>query len=589
MKRKTRFLLFVITLALSFCFIKTTYADDSLIYIIAEIQAQLDNETSSGGSCTAGSGGPKYDCGIRNAGYTETLKLSESLYDTEGKYIGEALLIQKLPEYKFLSGRFVGIDAYEEYTRRYMVTINPSCTYVKVRCYKRTVHSGCYNGCECKSGVMHDPTCGEGSETIPGTSMCLKPYDYEVCYDYQESDTTCPAGYRLDTCFYPGCIPQSVASCRGQAESAVDDAIKNTDLTPSYEARRQDVNDINVGVTTTEPIEPTIKDIEPVGYKSVSKGLQPTENLDSKLVYKDVIMHYSYNLPKACIDAKTGKVTYVKIDVNCPDDSLEVPEITANINGSRVHVGQYFMPLNAKSDDLVRYYLYPRRNGSNPKKPMSVELCNNLLDKYGRAGLAVGIDWKEVAVDVRGNKFPDNISISDAKKKIKNDGGCYLSYLSAFRIDQKFYDDEPNEPIKGYKYYYRPIDYRKPFPNGLYSDSFWKGIYDENTNKVTVSIAGSNTTVTYNLYDSFSNITYETGDDYNTKNIQSYNELKGEDDDKRIYASWYGIGVNGVSNFINNYNYIQRRNCNSVYTLGCGPANADWAICKENLKTEVCD
>ena len=106
---------------------------------------------------------------------------------------------------------------------------------------------------------------------------------------------------------------------------------------------------------------------------------------------------------------------------------------------------------------------------------------------------------------------------------------------------------------------------------------------------MTVSIAGSNTTVTYNLYDSFSNITYETGDDYNTKNIQSYNELKGEDDDKRIYASWYGIGVNGVSNFINNYNYIQRRNCNSVYTLGCGPANADWAICKENLKTEVCD
>ena len=49
-----------------------------------------------------------------------------------------------------------------------------------------------------------------------------------------------------------------------------------------------------------------------------------------------------------------------------------------NRNGKNIRIGQYFVPLNAKSTDLLKYYLYPRMS----REPISEAMCLALIDKY---------------------------------------------------------------------------------------------------------------------------------------------------------------------------------------------------------------
>ena len=274
----------------------------------------------------------------------------------------------------------------------------------------------------------------------------------------------------------------------------------------------------------------------------------------------------------------------IVIDEPCEKDEIEVEELTTKVTPGNefvgLHVGQYFIPLNTKETDELRYDLKPN---SSRRTPISPGLCLELIKNYNE----IRPDreyWRDFLYDSNKKSFSKTPYATVVQSVTKN--GCYMGYQTKLRVKQAFYNEDNKDNLSGYKFYYRPIDYTKPFPNGLSADSFWVPVYNENNNTVIVDYHdGDNThvTKTYRLNNSFEKETYRTNDNYNVHVIRDYN-------DKYYYTSWADMKGNGKSEFIDDGNNgITRENCGSVYTLGCGPANATWEECKGSKGiTEVC-
>ena len=155
------------------------------------------------------------------------------------------------------------------------------------------------------------------------------------------------------------------------------------------------------------------------------------------------------------------------------------------------------------------------------------------------------------------------------KEKIK--GGCILSTAVNFNIEQEFYKENTSNgylSLKGYNMYFRQININNPFPNGIDTSTYWKGIYNSSNNSVKVK-SSNNVTKEEKLTDSYeaNKITYI-----------AENLSKSKIKNNTAYTSWEKMQTNGFSENIGDT--IKRKNYKTPYLLGCGPANIDWEVCK---------
>ena len=520
-----------------------------------------------GGASCPGEGRFVY-CNISDAGVDEYIKLEENLYDENGELIGSALQIQD--KYVLISGRFVGIDAYEDYKKTFYVTINPVCRYGHIE--PHTIHH--YVSCWGEDEVRVD--CG-WDETI---------YVLEC-----------------DACSV------SVSECRGQANARLEQLANSVDLSESYIGKRQDVNDIEKGVVVNEDkalIDVPKRNENDSRYKNdsfIDRGHSEPANQNSSLVWQTVQKRYTYNLSAAWIDPRTGTVKYESecgYDRNHPDynecynkdedeNYLRVYDEDKTIirkTGEEIRLGWYFVPLNAKSTDLLRYYLKPNMNS----EVISENMCIALIDKYKDKNV-YGEHWSSFIAFKSGEPmYPTIKTYADAIAKVKHDHGCRMGLYTRFKIQQEYYH-ENNNSLNGYNFYYRPIDHTKPFPNGMIENDYWHKVYDENNNltKVYYQNGKIDRSNSQKLSESYSKVTYRTNNDYNTTTIRNYNAAKSKEKEiteegyetvNRIYSSWSEMKSNGKSGFIDKGNGVSRAGCNSFYMLGCGPSNIDWAQCK---------
>ena len=525
----------------------------------------------SGGGGGGGGGSPGCPgegrfvyCNIADAGTDENIKLEENLYDTNGDLIGSALQIQD--KYVLISGRFVGIDAYEDYRKTFYVSINPVCKYGHIE--PHTIH--------------HPRSCDEYEDG--------NWYTYDCSWDEIIYVLEC------DTCSV------SVSECRGQANARLAQLANTVDLNESYIGKRQDVNDIEKGVSGDRPlIDVTVSD------KYIDRGHPEPADQNSSTVWQTVQKRYTYNLTPAWIDPLTGKVKY---ENNCGSNGDNASYNTCYNNetdkdyikvfdedktvtrptGEKVRIGWYFVPLNAKSTDLLRYNLVPRLSTA----AISESMCLALIEKY-KTKNDNGEYWANfIAFKGSGEPmYPTIQSTASAINQVKSDHGCRMGLYTAFKIQQEFYH-EKNGVINGYNFYYRPIDYTEPFPNGIISNDYWYKVYNHNNN--TTKVENSNGKIDKNnskdLDESFAKITYATTDDYSTGTIREYNHKKEEEITdgykkvERIYSSWSEMNASGTSKFISgNYGVSRQLLCKSYYKLGCGPSNSNWKQCGE---PEVC-
>ena len=536
----------------------------------------VDGGGGGGGGSCPGEGRFVY-CNIRDEQVDEYLKLEENLYDENGELIGSVLQIQD--KYVLISGRFVGIDAYEDYRKTFYVSINPVCKYGHIE--PHVIHH--YVTCQTATGVEVD--CG-WDETI----WVLECDDCSV----------------------------SVSECRGQADARLEQLANSVDLSESYIGNRQDVNDITKGVDVAEDnalIDVPLRNKNDPRYKNdafVDRGVSEPADSNSSIVWRTVQKRYTYNLSAAWIDPRTGIVKY-ESDCGTVHDSpanyndcysadedknyLRVYDDDKTITrktGEEIRIGWYFVPLNAKSTDLLRYYLKPRMKTDTGKdtEPISVAMCVALIDKY-RERNATGEHWSNfIAYKSSGEPmYGGEIKTADAAiARVRSDGGCRMGLYTRFKVQQEFYHEENNQ-LYGYNIYYRPIDYSKPFPNGMIENDYWYKLYDMNNNltKVYYSNGNIDSKNSQKLSESYQTLTYKTNSDYSASTIRRYNSAKskahevmanGYETVNRVYSSWDEMKSNGESSFIDGNYGISRADCKSFYMIGCGPSNIDWAQCK---------
>ena len=359
-------------------------------------------------------------------------------------------------------------------------------------------------------------------------------------------------------CGTTSCEPD-MNKCYKEASDLLEKLANQVSTSPAFVGVRQDVNDIK---NKKEVIVKEDSENIDRGYPSCS----------GKRCTRTVTIEYTYNLGPAWIDPITGKVKY-EGDTDDPvtaEDKKTYIKVPYDIGG-RGWI--YFIPLNAKSTDSFDYVLRSRTNTGN--SVYGSGLCEDMINKYNDKNNDEY--WGDMLQDLNGNKLSLVAKTqAEAKKKVSN--GCLISYTGRIKIIQKFYY-ENNKQLKGYNFYYRPIDYSEPFPNGITDDSYWKNVYNPKTNAVTIANAAGNK---QDLDNSFSKITYATNENYNLNKIREYNA-----DAKNMYTNWQEMKINGTSSFISDNYGITRYNCQTYYALGCGPANEDWQECKSR-KTEVC-
>jgi hypothetical protein len=252
------------------------------------------------------------------------------------------------------------------------------------------------------------------------------------------------------------------------------------------------------------------------------------------------------------MNPKTANVTYkTGSEASCDSDDFTIPD-----DGSPTH-WHYFVPLNAKSTDT--FVLTLGANGSNADK--TVGQCVKFIENNPN-------DYRDWMIRKNGSVLTGSSKETD-KKTVEGDKGCKAASNVRLKVAQNFYHEEGNKTkiIEGYELFYRPIDISNPFPNGLSSDSYWKGLIS-GTKIQTTNASG--VTKKYDLKDSFKEITYSI-DITNANSIRNYNK-------DNYYTSWQNMSKDGTSRFVSTYN--MRKGKADYYKLGCGPANSDWRECK---------
>ncbi len=495
------------------------------------------------------------------------------VYDADGNYLGNALNIS---DKKFTAGRYVGIDVYELYEITVSVGIEPYCQRVVLSCESGTGKSYCpkYRGC-----TYTEPTTQNGK--IIGGCSCDMEIDYRSGPAYKGSCQD--NGYERQTdASCTSCPTKSISEYRDTAEGVIKNEIKKAlgDLIDTYDLDKNvDINecmnsnyfDINdESLTSYEAATRNVNDIKDktttkiVPYGVIcSSNITPTDR-NASPISKTLKLKIKYNPQKSCIDGRTGYVRYVKHSEKCSNDELTVNNMY-NLDGEAI--GKYFIPLNTKTDTAFTYEL-------NSKRKQDETLCLNIIDKYSSEN--GGDDrWREMIRPEKNTRFENYTTASQAKSTIKQNGYCYYGYEISFNIEQQFYTEADDNKVllfDGYNSFYRPIDVKNPFPNGLNIKSNWYKLYNSTDNTIKVVDANEKENI-IKLNDSFNKVSYiaTINNAYKIRKFNSENK----------YTSWSDMNKNGSSSFINADYGLVRSNNDSFYALGCGPANADWEECKK--------
>lgn len=280
---------------------------------------------------------------------------------------------------------------------------------------------------------------------------------------------------------------------------------------------------------------------------------------ESGKAYRD----YIYTQSKVCMNLKTAEVTYGE---DCKKNDSDVKEIK---NKKYWH---YFIPLNTKNSNNAFFLKII------PNKKLSVNECETAMKKYADR-------YKDILIPNLGDMFVGDYhkgkKVSSDWNKVDNNGGCYFGTTIYFPTIQRFYNETEDKKIKGFNFYYKPIEINNPFPNGISETSAWKDWY-ASENKIP------------NLNESYSTITYKALN-INAGIIRHYNNIDESPRDgisDNLYNDWTKMNIDGTSKYIDNNNPIQRNGKINVYKLGCGQANVDeyLSLNKKNpLYQEWCD
>ena len=262
-----------------------------------------------------------------------------------------------------------------------------------------------------------------------------------------------------------------------------------------------------------------------------------------------IIKRFNYEMYGACVNVKTAKVRYLtNSESKCKaNEEIKVENYTESFEKRHWHI---FVPLNTKTTDEYKII------AKNTQNKMDDWYCNGILEKYPNI-------FRTIISPATGDYTGINsVDINMIKKN-----GCIVRATYIIPVLQKFYNEEQEGDklvFKGYSFYYRPIDIKNPFPNGIAADSYWA---DWNKQKDK----------TPDLEKSFNSLTY-VATNINANSVRAYNS-------ENPYTSWSNMNINGKSQFIENgidgTKIITRyANTKSFYNLGCGPANKDWEECK---------
>lgn len=262
-----------------------------------------------------------------------------------------------------------------------------------------------------------------------------------------------------------------------------------------------------------------------------------------------IIKRFNYEMYGACVNVKTAKVRYLtNSESKCKaNEEIKVENYTESFEKRHWHI---FVPLNTKTTDEYKI------KAKNAQDKMEEWECNSILENYPNT-------FRTIISPATGNYTGVNsVDINMIKKN-----GCVLQSTYIIPVLQKFYNEEQEGDklvFKGYSFYYRPIDIKNPFPNGIAADSYWA---DWNKQKEK----------TPDLEKSFNNLTY-VATNINANSVRAYNSANP-------YTNWSNMNINGKSQFIesgiNGTKIVTRyANTKSFYNLGCGPANKDWEECR---------
>lgn len=307
-------------------------------------------------------------------------------------------------------------------------------------------------------------------------------------------------------------------TCMGHAEEAMNAEIAAHKST-SYALRLPNSNDIEGSSNENPPI-------------TGKGGCYPTgPNAE--------ICTYRYYPEAVCIDIKTSKVNYSDTKDTCKDGEIKIDN-----NGTRWN---YFTPLNTKKNDEISLTMSYASQSALQLEAMCLEAINN------------NANYKDFIKDSNNRKLKGTIE----EDKITVKDGCYFGTDITVTTKQNFYNeievDDSTTKLKGFNFYYKPIDINNPFPSGVGQKSLWKEWYDGSRLNPDIS-------------ESYQSRTY-TALNINVGEIRKFNK-------DNLYTSWLNMGLNGTSGFIDDTKYgILRKGIHNVYKLGCGPANSDWSEC----------
>lgn len=375
---------------------------------------------------------------------------------------------------------------------------------------------------------------------------------------YQSNVTSCPTYYGCIT--HPSFIESRQCGTKEETttnyqsecnEKAAKAAISaaNSLFYPSYQVDVSDSNDIE-GNTTTALATQTSCSPCSFGYSGAKSG--------------SAIVTYTYRLNKACMNVKTATVRYTQ-DIECKEDEIEVEDEI--IDGR--NYWNYFIPLNAKSNQEVEINLRPIGNGSNLVK----EQCQYVMEHNPISSDSSKTTYIDLIIKKDKTNFKGDFSLGergyDYNEIVEN--GCLLTSKVKIPAVQKFYGetskDDETLKFKGFNFYYKPISVntneqniaKTVFPNGITDTSIWKEWYQSEKKELDL-------TKSYNI------VTY-TALNINIAKIRNYNRINQ-------YTDWSNMNLDGTSKFIDNYGIVSRNTKNDVYKLGCGPTNAEWSDCK---------
>ena len=471
-----------------------------------------------------------------------------NIYDSDGNKIENIDDIKGSLEEQELSpilaGRHIGLNVYEE--KGYTVSVDYS---VEV---KKTVHTCYYCNDYCTPSEA-TPV----SFNFMNKKNNIQKLRVEIPLPFPEDDNDDDTGCVLWSCqgSYVNTTVSTEEDCTNLGGTVTNTSSTTRDptseemawckqlatpslpsLTPSYEVTYKDSNDINA--------EETDSNYGGITHTGSACNATDPSIPDGTTYSVSKTCTFQYNRGNACINATTGKISYIGAKITCDSNDEYLLPTDGNI-------WKYFIPLNTKSGQGFSFTM----DSSTNKQDSG--LCQNIIDEND--------NYKNRITDSTGTPFLESDTKSTAKTKVVD--GCYYRTHVIIPVEQKFYneveEDEDSTKFYGFNFYYKPIDINNPFPNGIGTISLWKEWYDAVENDEAASP---------NLSNSFSNVTY-VAQNISASKIRTYNT-------SNPYTNWSeSMNKNGKSDFIDNEGIITRINEPSFYNLGCGPANEDWSDC----------